>query len=176
MVVAKTLSAQSWLVNQLKNHDVERQYECLVYGHLIAGATIDQPIARNPRNRLQMAVVPNGKESITHYRVQEKFSDFTLLDVFLETGRTHQIRVHMNYAKHPIVGDMLYGNRIRLPKGCSDELKQTMQSFRRQALHAKRLSLIHPVSKQMIEWQVERPLDFQNLIEVLQQDESQHVR
>ena len=174
MVVAKTLSAQSWLVKELKNHDVERQYECLVYGHLIAGKTIDQPIGRNPRNRLQMAVVANGKEAITHFKIQQRYTDFSLLDVFLETGRTHQIRVHMNYAKHPIVGDPLYGSRLRLPKGCSEELKETLQSFKRQALHAKRLSLRHPVTKQAIEWQVDRPDDFQQLVDMVNQDVSQN--
>ena len=174
MVVAKTLLAQNWLVKELKNHDVERQYECLVYGHLIAGKTIEQPIGRNPRNRLQMAVVANGKEAVTHVKVQKKFTDFSLLDVFLETGRTHQIRVHMNYAKHPIVGDPMYGSRLRLPKGCSAELKQILQLFKRQALHAKRLSLRHPSSKRQIEWQVERPNDFQHLIDTIKRDESQH--
>jgi 23S rRNA pseudouridine1911/1915/1917 synthase len=175
MVVAKTLSAQNWLVNELKSHSVERQYECLVYGHIIAGATIDQPIGRNPRNRLQMAVVANGKASVTHFRVAEKFIDFSLLDVFLETGRTHQIRVHMSYNKHPIVGDPVYGKGVRLPKGCSDALKDALHSFKRQALHAKRLSLVHPSSKKSTQWQVERPHDFQHLMDILHQEGSQDV-
>ncbi len=173
MVVAKTLAAQNWLVNELKDHRVERQYECLVYGHLIAGATISKPIARNPRNRLQMAVVASGKPATTHYRVQKRYADFSLLDVFLETGRTHQIRVHMNSIKHPIVGDPLYGSRLRVPKGASDNLKVELSRFKRQALHAKRLSLVHPGNKNPIEWQVSRPNDFEQLLNVLNAEEGQ---
>ena len=175
MVVAKTLQSQTWLVNELKLHNVERQYECLIYGQLISGGTIEQPIGRNPRNRLQMAVVANGKEAVTHYRVNQKYADFTLVDVFLETGRTHQIRVHMNYIKHPIVGDPLYGSRLRIPKGCSEELKETMRRFNRQALHAKCLTLTHPGHKETIQWQAERPEDFTQLVELLNREESQIV-
>ena len=175
MVVAKTLQSQTWLVNELKCHNVERQYECLIYGQLIAGGTIEQPIGRNPRNRLQMAVVANGKEAITHYRVNQKYADFSLVDVFLETGRTHQIRVHMNYIKHPIVGDPLYGSRLRIPKGCSEELKETMRRFNRQALHAKSLTLTHPRHKDTVQWQAERPTDFNQFLDLLNKEESQIV-
>ena len=175
MVVAKNLAAQAWLVNQLKDHDVERQYECLVYGELISGSTVEQPIGRNPRNRLQMAVVVNGKPATTHYRIQKKYTDFSLLDVFLETGRTHQIRVHMNYIKHPIVGDELYSNRIRIPRGCSDELKLALRQFNRQALHARKLSFIHPRTKETLTLQADRPSDFQDLMRLLDKEESQIV-
>lgn len=175
MVVAKTLQAQNWLVNQLKKHQVERQYECLIYGQLISGGTIEQPIGRNPRNRLQMAVIASGKEAVTHYRVNQKYADFSLLDVFLQTGRTHQIRVHMNYIKHPIVGDPVYGSRLRLPRGCTDTLKIALQTFNRQALHAKRLTLTHPGHKHSVQWQVERPADFNGLVEALNGEQDQSV-
>jgi len=170
LVVAKTLIAHAHLVEQLKQRTVGRHYVCLVYGPIISGATVDQPIARHPINRKLMAVVANGRTAITHYRVNKKFRDFTLLDVKLETGRTHQIRVHMSWLKHPLVGDPQYLGRFRKPKGCSERLEGALKAFNRQALHARTLELTHPVSGALMSWQVELPEDFQNLISIVEQE------
>ena len=175
MVVAKTLVAHAKLVDDLKEHLVGRHYECLVYGHMIAGGTVDEPIGRNPRNRKSMAVVANGKPSVTYYRIARKYKDFTLLDISLETGRTHQIRVHMSHLKYPLVGDPVYSPRIRFPAGCSDEFKKELSHFKRQALHARQLSLSHPVTGNALTWQADRPDDFEQLIARLEQEPSQNV-
>jgi 23S rRNA pseudouridine1911/1915/1917 synthase len=174
MVVAKTLAAHHALVDQLKDHSVARHYECLVYGQIISGGTVAQPIGRNPRNRKTMAVVASGKEAVTHYRVKQRYRDFTLLDVSLETGRTHQIRVHMSYLKHPLVGDSTYGGRLRLPKASSEALISELSGFKRQALHARELGLNHPVSGKFMSWQVDRPADFQQLVDCLEGEANQH--
>jgi 23S rRNA pseudouridine1911/1915/1917 synthase len=167
MVVARSLSAHKSLVEQLQARSVKREYLALVHSVLAAGGTVDAPIGRHPRDRLRMAVVDSGKPAITHYRVLERFAAHTLVQARLETGRTHQIRVHMAHIRCPLVGDPLYGGRLRLPRGASAGLREAISAFRRQALHAERLQLIHPASGEPVGWEVEIPRDFNQLLEAL---------
>lgn len=171
MVVAKTLQAQKALVEQLQARSVSREYVAVVHGVFVSGGTIDAPIGRHPQDRKKMAVREGGKEAITHYRIQEKLANFTVVNVKLETGRTHQIRVHMAHQRHPLIGDSVYGGRLRLPKGASDVLIEVLRGFSRQALHAQRLSLSHPSTEEMMGWSAELPQDMQTLINVLQQED-----
>ena len=167
MVVARSLTAHKALVEQLQARTVHREYLALLHTVLTAGGTIDAPIGRHPRDRLRMAVVDSGKEAITHYRVRERFAAHTLVQVRLETGRTHQIRVHMAHIHCPLVGDPLYGGRLRIPRGASVALREAIGTFRRQALHAARLELIHPASGEPVGWEVDMPEDFAQLLAVL---------
>lgn len=167
MVVARTLSAHKSLVEQLQARSVHREYLALVQSRVTASGSVDAPIGRHPRDRLRMAVVESGKPAITHYRVLERFPAHTLIEARLETGRTHQIRVHMASIHYPLVGDPLYGGRFRLPAGASEQLAEALRRFRRQALHARRLELIHPGSGEPISWEVELPADFENLLSVV---------
>ncbi len=170
MVIARNLQAHTALVSQLAERDVHRQYIAVVVGVLIAGGTIDAPIARHPRDRIRMAVVDNGRPAITHYRVRDRYRGHSLLECRLETGRTHQIRVHMAHARHPIVGDPLYGGPLRLPKAASTELVESLRGFRRQALHAERLEFVHPRSGETMALQAPPPPDLIALIAALKQD------
>ncbi|HET9484020.1 MAG TPA: 23S rRNA pseudouridine(1911/1915/1917) synthase RluD [Xanthomonadales bacterium] len=170
LVVARTLQAHAALVAQLSERDVHRQYEALVQGTMVAGGTVDAPIDRHPRDRLKMAVREGGRPAVTHYRVREKFPGHTLLQVRLETGRTHQIRVHMAHIRHPIVGDALYGPGLRLPRGASPALAEALRGFTRQALHAERLEFEHPVGGQRIEVDAPRPADLEHLLAALRAD------
>lgn len=170
LVVARTLKAQKSLVEQLQARAFDREYEALTQGVMTAGGTVDAPIGRHPVNRLRQAVVPNGKEAITHYRVVEKFRAHTHIRVKLETGRTHQIRVHMAYIYYPLVGDPLYGGRLRIPAGATPELEAALRTFKRQALHAARLGFVHPETGDPMEWQVSMPDDMQQLIEACRRD------
>lgn len=154
LVVARTLTAHTSLIEQLRERTVSRIYETVVHGLFLAGGTIDEPIGRHPRERKKMAVISSGREAITHYRVLKKFAKHTHIQVQLETGRTHQIRVHMMHLKHPIVGDKTYAPRLQ-------------HNFPRQALHAKSLSLIHPSTGEEIGWTTELPADMQQLIKDL---------
>lgn len=169
MVVAKTIEAHKDLVEQLQERSVSREYLALVYGYVTSGGTIDEPIGRHYKDRKKMAVVleGQGKEAVTHYRVEERFEDFSLLRAKLETGRTHQIRVHMSYIHYPLVGDGVYGGRARSPKGASEELRQAIRGFPRQALHATKLGLIHPGTKEYMEWEVPIPADMDELINII---------
>jgi len=167
LVVAKTLASHTYLVNELQDRRFLRQYECLVNGVVTAGGTVTAPIGRHPLHRTEMAVVGSGKHAVTHYRLIKKFSAHTHLRVELETGRTHQIRVHLAHINFPIVGDPVYGGRARLPKGASLEIITALQNFKRQALHARRLGLMHPVTGEQIQWEAPLPEDFQNLINIL---------
>jgi 23S rRNA pseudouridine1911/1915/1917 synthase len=170
MVVARTLAAHKSLVEQLQARSVHREYLALVQGEVTAGGSIDAPIGRHPRDRLRMAVVTSGKPAVTHYRVVERFPAHTLLSVRLETGRTHQIRVHMAYIHHPLVGDPLYGGRPRLPRAASERLRAALTGFRRQALHARRLELRHPSSGQLLGWEADIPSDFAWLLTLLREE------
>ncbi|AMX01651.1 23S rRNA pseudouridine(1911/1915/1917) synthase RluD [Microbulbifer thermotolerans] len=171
MVVAKTLPAQTSLVQQLKARTVSRQYDALAQGAISGGGTVDAPIGRHRQNRLKMAVLDfGGKEAITHYRVRERFRTHTLLRCALATGRTHQIRVHMAYIRHPLVGDPLYGGRPRLPPEASPELARALQQFPRQALHAAELCLRHPRSDEEMRWRAPIPADMLRLLELLRED------
>jgi len=174
MVVAKTLQAQNHLVDQLQSREMGREYEAVVLGTLTGGGTIEEPIARHAKDRTKMSVHPTGKEAITHYRVVERFPAHTHVRVKLETGRTHQIRVHMSHIQHPLVGDPAYGGRVRLPKGVSNELRDALRAFPRQALHAKKLELHHPATDELMSWEVPLPDDFEQLLESLRSDASIH--
>ncbi|SEP61058.1 23S rRNA pseudouridine1911/1915/1917 synthase [Ectothiorhodospira magna] len=170
LVVARTLAAHTDLVRQLQARTVGRQYLALVQGTLVAGGTIDAPIGRHPVDRKRMAVTPGGREAITHYRVDTRFPCHTLLRVNLETGRTHQIRVHLAHRHHPIVGDPVYGGRLRRPGGLSDRAGKVLQDFRRQALHATCLTLDHPDGSGSHQWQCDPPQDMQTLLAALGED------
>ncbi|HUW52307.1 MAG TPA: 23S rRNA pseudouridine(1911/1915/1917) synthase RluD [Rhodanobacter sp.] len=172
MVVARTLPAYTALVDLLSRHEVERQYEAVVLGTMVAGGTVDAPIGRSMGDRLRQAVrdEEDGKHAVTHYRLRERFRAHSLVQCQLETGRTHQIRVHMAHIKHPLLGDPLYGGGLKLPRGATPELIAALRGFRRQALHAERLSFIHPVSGEALSFSAERPADQQALIEALRQD------
>ena len=169
MVVARSLRAHTSLVEQLSARSVHRQYEALVYGAMVAGGKIDQPIGRHPVDRLRQAVREDGRDAVTHYRVREKFRAMTLVECRLETGRTHQIRVHMAHVRHPIVGDLSYGN-LRLPKAATPELIEALRSFRRQALHAEKLEFAHPGSGETMTFEVARPADMEALISTVRDD------
>ncbi len=169
MVVARSLRAHTSLVEQLSARTVHRQYEALVYGTMVAGGKVDQPIGRHPVDRLRQAVREDGREAVTHYRVREKFRAMTLVECRLETGRTHQIRVHMAHVRHPIVGDLSYGN-LRLPKGATTELIEALRGFRRQALHAEKLEFTHPASGETMAIEAERPADMEALIATVRED------
>lgn len=170
MVVAKTLEAQTNLVRQMQARDIQRQYLALVYGHVIAGKTISTGYGRDSRNRLKMAVMDQGKPAITHFTVRKQYQFVSLLNVALHTGRTHQIRVHMAYIKHPIVGDALYHNRNSLKAGMSVDLRQTLTTFPRQALHAHTLSFQHPILGTTLTFEAPIPYDFQTLLDFLDED------
>ena len=169
MVVARTLQAYGDLVDQLQERTVKREYEAIARGVMTCGGVVDQPIARHPQNRLKMAVVRGGRPSVTHYRVLKRFAAHTHLRLQLETGRTHQIRVHMSHLRFPLVGDDLYGGGLKLPKRCPAELEQVLRSFRRQALHARQLGLFHPVTGEYMEWEIPLPQDFAELLTALEQ-------
>ena len=170
MVVARTLQAQTALVEQLSARQVHRQYLAVVVGALVAGGTADAPIDRHPRDRLRMGVREDGKEAITHYRLRERFRAHTALECRLETGRTHQIRVHMAHLRHAIVGDPLYGGALKLPKGASDELVAALRGFKRQALHAETLEFVHPMTGEPLRNSAPVPADMQHLMKVLRED------
>jgi 23S rRNA pseudouridine1911/1915/1917 synthase len=174
LVIARNLTAHKYLVDALQARLVKREYLAVVQTVLTAGGSIDAPIGRHPVDRKRMAVVPGGKESLTHYRVEERYRAHTLVRVQLETGRTHQIRVHMAHQHIPIVGDPVYGGRLRLPPGASSELQEQLAGLRRQALHAARLSLTHPSSGETVSWSAPLPADMTRLIEALRADAQQH--
>ncbi|MBB6241516.1 23S rRNA pseudouridine(1911/1915/1917) synthase RluD [Rhodanobacter sp. MP1X3] len=172
MVVAKTLPACTALVDLLSRHEVERQYEAVVLGTMVSGGTVDAAIGRHMGDRLRQSVrdEEDGKHAVTHYRLRERFRAHSLLQCQLETGRTHQIRVHMAHINHPLLGDPLYGGGLKLPKSASPELIATLRGFRRQALHAERLSFVHPVTEEALSFNAERPADQLALIEALRAD------
>jgi 23S rRNA pseudouridine1911/1915/1917 synthase len=172
MVVAKTLPAQTALVEMLSRHAVERQYEAVVLGTLVAGGTVDAPIGRHLGDRLRQAVrdEDDGKRAVTHYRLRERFRAHSLLQCNLETGRTHQIRVHLAHIHHPLVGDPLYGGGLRLPRRATEPLVAALRGFRRQALHAERLSFEHPASGEALSFEAPRPADMEALLAALRDD------
>ncbi len=167
LVVGKTQAAYQTLVADLAERRIGREYDAIVVGHVIAGGTVDAPIGRHARDRQRQAVVPQGKPAVSHYRVVEQFGEHTWLRVRLETGRTHQIRVHMAHIRHPIVGDPVYGGRPRLPKGADDYLVELLRGFGRQALHARRLTLRHPETGETLTFNAPLPPDMEELIEEL---------
>ena len=146
---------------------VYRIYDVVVYGNIIAGGTIDEPIKRHPVDRVKMTVLPGGKDAVTHYNVKESFQHFTRVQARLETGRTHQIRVHFSYIGYGLVGDQVYMPRVRLPAGSSELLADTLRGFKRQALHAAKLGLVHPKTGEDMMFEAPWPEDFAQLVDVL---------
>lgn len=171
MVVAKTLQAQNHLVGQLQDRSMGREYEAVVQGHMTGGGKVDAPIGRHGTQRTKMAVSPTGKEAVTHYRVLHKFPTHTYIRCKLETGRTHQIRVHLSHIGYPLVGDATYAARQRLTKGIGPQLRDLLANFPRQALHARELTLVHPRSGEIMTWEVELPDDFIELLNTLADDQ-----
>ncbi len=174
LAVARNLKAQKHLVEILQERTMKRQYQAVAYGVMTGGGTVDAPIARHAVDRKRMAVREDGKHAVTHYRVIERFRAHTHIRVDLETGRTHQIRVHMAHIHYPLVGDPVYGGRLRIPPDSSDTMQNMLRGFRRQALHAARLGLTHPRTGEEMEWEAELPQDMQDLIAVLREDLQEH--
>ena len=174
LVVARTLTSQKILVEQLQARTFLREYDAIIRGSVTAGSTINKPIGRHPINRKRMAVNDKGKTAITHYRVNERYRLHTKLTVKLETGRTHQIRVHMAYINHAILGDPVYGGRFKIPAASDDEFVEALKGFKRQALHARHLGLVHPATNEFIEWEIEEPQDMIDIQNVLRQDFEKH--
>lgn len=165
MVVAKTLEAHTDLVAQLQERSVSREYEAISQGVMTGGGMVEANIGRHPKQRTKMAVLNfGGKEAITHYRVIKRFDAYTHIRLKLETGRTHQIRVHMAHIGYPLVGDSAYAGRFKIPKGLDKALIEKLRSFPRQALHAAQLGLIHPSSGEYMEWDAELPADMVDLL------------
>ncbi len=170
MVVARSMRAHTSLVEQLSERDVHRQYAAIVYGAMVAGGRVDAPIGRHPRDRLKQAVREDGRDAVTHYRVRERFRTMTLVECRLETGRTHQIRVHMAHVKHPLVGDPQYGGLLKLPKGAGADLVDALRGFKRQALHAEKLEFAHPKTGATLSIEAELPQDMQRVLAALRAD------
>ncbi|MCQ8179649.1 23S rRNA pseudouridine(1911/1915/1917) synthase RluD [Methylomonas sp. SURF-1] len=171
LMVAKTLQAHNSLVEQLQERTIHREYLALVKGWMTAGGTVNAPIGRHPVDRKRNAVRRDGKEAITHYRLEQRFKRHTLIRCKLETGRTHQIRVHMAHINYPLVGDPVYGGRFQMPADCGPALAEALRNFKRQALHAAKLGLEHPETGDYCEWEQELPEDMANLIKLLGENE-----
>lgn len=170
MVVAKTLVAQTALVEQLQARTVSREYDAVAVGTMTAGGTLDAPIGRHPRDRKRQAVNDAGKPAVTHYRVIERFRAHTHVRCRLETGRTHQIRVHMAHLRYPLVGDPVYGGRLKLPAGSGETLKEVLREFPRQALHARKLAFVHPATGATMTFRAPLPDDLLMLLDFLRDD------
>jgi 23S rRNA pseudouridine1911/1915/1917 synthase len=170
LLVARTLPAHAALVELLGERRIHRQYEAVVNGVMVAGSTVDAPMDRHRSDRLKRAVVEGGRPAVTHYRVRERYRAHTRIECRLETGRTHQIRVHMQHIRFPLVGDPLYGGSLRLPRGATAELDAALRGFKRQALHAERLAFTHPFTGAEIVAEAPRPADLAALIAALQRD------
>jgi len=167
MVVAKNEKSQKNLVEQLQTHSVSREYSAIVYGHMVAGGTVDEPIGRDTKDRVKQAVSSNGREAVTHYRVIDRYQNHTHVKAILETGRTHQIRVHLSHIGYPLIGDPMYGGKLRFPKKADEALKDALTDFKRQALHARKLTLTHPISGKLMSWKAPLPEDMLALLAVL---------
>jgi 23S rRNA pseudouridine1911/1915/1917 synthase len=170
LVVARTLESQGALVAALAGHDIEREYLALCTGAMTGGGTVDEPIGRHRTQRIKMAVRSDGRAAVTHYRIEKRFRAHTLARVRLETGRTHQIRVHLAHVGYPIVGDPVYGGRRRLPAGATPQLIAALEGFKRQALHAARLEFVHPKSGKSVSYEAPLPADFTQLLGALERD------
>jgi 23S rRNA pseudouridine1911/1915/1917 synthase len=170
MVVARTLPAHTALVEQLSSREVHRQYLAIVVGSMVSGGTVNAPIDRHSRDRIRMSVREEGRDAVTHYRLRERFRAHTALECRLETGRTHQIRVHMTHLKYPIVGDPLYGGPLKLPKHATEELVAALRGFKRQALHAEILEFKHPASGEPLRVSAPVPADMLGLLAALRAD------
>jgi 23S rRNA pseudouridine1911/1915/1917 synthase len=171
LMVAKTLQAHNSLTQQLQEREITREYLAVTRGRMTAGGTVDEPIGRHPTDRKRYTVRESGKFAVTHYRVVQRFTQYTLVQLKLETGRTHQIRVHMAHIRYPLFGDPVYGGRFQMPANCSPELEKELRSFKRQALHAAKLGLQHPVTDEYKEWEQPLPDDMIRLINALTKNE-----
>jgi len=167
MVVARNEKSQKYLVDKLQKHSVSREYSAIVYGHMVSGGTIEEPIGRDTKDRVKQAVSSHGKEAITHYRVIDRYQNHTHIQAILETGRTHQIRVHLSHIGYPLMGDPMYGGKVRFPKKADVILKEAIVNFKRQALHARKLTLTHPISGELMSWKAPLPEDMLALLDVL---------
>ena len=176
LVVARTLAAHSHLVRQLQQRNIQREYQAVVQGVVTGGGTIAAPLGRHPRQRKKRAVVAHGQPASTHFRVIRCYRAHSHIRVQLETGRTHQIRVHMAYRRYPLVGDPIYGGRLQLPAAAASPLRRQLQGFRRQALHASRLSLCLPGVDEPITVEAPLPDDFCSLLQALAADAADHGR
>ncbi len=174
MVIAKTIPAQTHLVEAMQEREITREYEAICHGTMTAGGTVDEPIGRHPTKRTHMAVTSSGRPAVTHYRVMEKFRAHTRLRLRLETGRTHQIRVHMTYINYPLVGDPVYAGRPRPPRKADEALLAVLRGFKRQALHAAMLRLAHPITSEIMEWHAPIPDDMVELTLALREDTEIH--
>jgi 23S rRNA pseudouridine1911/1915/1917 synthase len=170
LVVARTLESHTQLVAALQAREFERGYLAVAVGVMTGGGTVDAPLKRHPTDRVRMSVREGGREAVTHYRVLKRFRAHTYISVALETGRTHQIRVHLAHIRYPLVGDPVYGRRLGPPRNASPRLQEVLHGFRRQALHAASLGLVHPVSGETLRWEVPPPADFQALLAALEDD------
>ena len=167
MVIARNEKSQKYLVEQLQSHSVVREYSAIVYGHMISGGSVNDPIGRDPKDRIKQTVSSNGKDATTHYRVIDRFKSHTHVKAILETGRTHQIRVHLSHIGYPLLGDPMYGGRVRFPKKASEILKESLLGFKRQALHSKKLTLNHPSTGELMSWKAPLPDDMLELLDIL---------
>ncbi len=175
MVVARTLQAHNHLVEHLQRRDITREYQALVHGVMTGGGIVEAPIGRHPHDRKRMTVRDDGKPAVTHYRLLQRFRAHSHVHLQLESGRTHQIRVHMQRIRHPVVGDPVYGGRAKMPPAASEALLRTLAGFRRQALHAWKLALVHPVTAETLHWQAPPPADFTALLDAMRQDQEAHA-
>ncbi len=171
LMVAKTLQAHNSLTQQLQEREITREYLAVSRGRMTAGGTVDEPIGRHPTDRKRYTVRESGKFAVTHYRVVQRFTHHTLLQLMLETGRTHQIRVHMAHIRYPLLGDPVYGGRFQMPPNCGADLEKELRGFKRQALHAAKLGLQHPVSDEYCEWEQPMPDDMISLVKALADNE-----
>ena len=171
LMVAKTLQAHNSLTQQLQEREITREYLAVTRGRMTAGGMVDEPIGRHPTDRKRYTVRESGKFAVTHYRVVQRFSHYTLVQLKLETGRTHQIRVHMAHIRYPLFGDPVYGGRFQMPPNCSPELEKELRGFKRQALHAAKLGLQHPETDDYLEWEQPLPDDMVRLINALSNNE-----
>jgi len=174
LVVARTLPAHTALTEMIEAHEVQRHYEAVCVGVMTAGGTIDAPIGRHPVDRVKMSIRSNGRNAVTHYRVIKRFRAHTHVSLQLETGRTHQIRLHLAHVGYPIVGDTVYGKRLLIPKGASEKVATTLRNFHRQALHAAKLEFTHPITKKTISCKAPMPADIKLLIKTLDTDAKEH--
>ena len=174
MVVARNLTAHKHLVDELQQRSVRREYQAIVHGVITAGGTVDAAIGRHVRDRVRMCVRDDGKPALTHYRVINRFRAHTHVQLKLESGRTHQIRVHMQHIRHPLVGDPVYGGRQRIPPQANAGLVELLRGFKRQALHAFRLGLVHPRTGKQLSWKAPLPADMVRLLNALEEDKREH--
>jgi len=170
LVIARTLESHTALTEMIEAHAVQRHYEAICVGVMTAGGTVDKPIGRHSTDRIKMMIRSDGREAVTHYRVVTRFRAHTHVRVQLETGRTHQIRVHLSHIGYPLVGDSVYGKRLVIPKGASAAFDETLRNFHRQALHAARLEFMHPITHKSVSYEAPLPADMKQLLKALATD------